>query len=214
MPSILLASCNSLWRSTTQGSSWVQIFTPATGMIVRSAVDPTIDLYYSGSDQGSLFAGPSGANWQDVFNHPMNWGILDIKVDSKNPQIVYVCFNGAFGIGGDVGNRVYQLIRSSPAPTTMTALDITSNTNTTISLPPELVVQSIAVDRNSPLTIYAGTNRGVYRGKSTDGGITWFWTPYNNGLPLANIHTLEVHPTTGILRAATHGRSAYEVNTT
>ena len=63
-------------------------------------------------------------------------------------------------------------------------------------------------------TVYAGTNKGVYRGRSVDGGATWSWTQYNAGLPAAvDVSDLEVHPTTGVMRAATLGRSAYEVNT-
>jgi hypothetical protein len=59
----------------------------------------------------------------------------------------------------------------------------------------------------------AGTDRGVFHGRSIDHGLTWFWRPYNNGMPLADVRDLEVHPTTGIMRAFTHGRSAYEVTT-
>ena len=61
--------------------------------------------------------------------------------------------------------------------------------------------------------MFVGTNQGVYRGRSLDGGVTWFWTPYNNGLPRPDVRDLEVHPTTGVLRAATFGRGVYEVNT-
>jgi hypothetical protein len=47
-----------------------------------------------------------------------------------------------------------------------------------------------------------------------DGGNTWFWVPYTNGLPAtADVRDLEVHPGTGVMRAATFGRSAFEVNT-
>jgi hypothetical protein len=62
-------------------------------------------------------------------------------------------------------------------------------------------------------TIYAGTNRGVYRGRSADAGATWNWTPYMNGFPLADVREMDVHPMTGVLRVATFGRGAYEVNT-
>jgi hypothetical protein len=53
----------------------------------------------------------------------------------------------------------------------------------------------------------------VYRGRSIDGGKTWFWVAYANGLPPADVRDLEVHPGTGVMRAATYGRSAYEVHT-
>jgi hypothetical protein len=65
----------------------------------------------------------------------------------------------------------------------------------------------------NPFTIYAGTNKGVYRGRSIDGGTTWNWSAYLNGLPLADVRDLEVHPVSGVMLAATFGRSAFEVNT-
>jgi hypothetical protein len=40
-----------------------------------------------------------------------------------------------------------------------------------------------------------------------------FWVPYVNGMPPADVRDLDVHPGTGVMRAATFGRSAYEVNT-
>jgi len=206
-PTTLLASCRSLWRTTTPGAPWSTFLsivappgTPPVN-IVRSAVDPTVNLYYAGTDQGDLYAGPTGANWQRVFTHPANMGVTDIEIDRDNPETVYASF------GGTGSGRLYRLRRSSPTPSTMTALDITSN------LPTGLSVRTVAIDRMTPLTVYVGTNRGVYRGVSMNEGATWSWTDYNDGLPLANVSDVEVHPTTGVMRAATYGRSAYEVHT-
>ena len=65
-----------------------------------------------------------------------------------------------------------------------------------------------------PFTIYAGTSQGVFRARSTDDGVTWTRTPYVNGMPaVTDIRDLEVHPVTGVLRAASFGRGAFEVNT-
>jgi len=90
----------------------------------------------------------------------------------------------------------------------MSGADITSN------LPSGASVQTLAVDRMAAFTLYAGTPLGVYRGRSTDSGATWSWTAYNNGLPATvDVQDLDVHPVTGVMRAATFGRSAYEVNT-
>jgi photosystem II stability/assembly factor-like uncharacterized protein len=206
---ILLASCGSLWRSTTQGSSWSQIFSPSTGAIVRSAVDPSVDLYYAGSNQGVLFAAPSGENWQNVFNHPTSRKITDIEVDPQDPNTLYVSFSGTDAVGN---NRIFRLTRSSPAPTTMTAHDITSFLNTTMKLPFDRIVQTLSIDRNRPLTVYAGTNKGLYRGHSEDGGTTWSWILYGSEMSLADIRDLEIHPTTSIMRVGTFGRGAYQIN--
>jgi hypothetical protein len=201
-PSILIAAClNSLWRTPKAGMPWLAILTVPSGEVVRSAVDPSIDLYYAGTSLGQVFAGPGGGGWQQVFAHPGARGITDLKVDLDDKPTLYAAFTGT-GAG-----RVYRLRRGSPVPQTMSALDITAD------LPAILQVRTLAVDRMAAWTIYVGTDAGVFKGRSSD-GVTWHWTSYNNGLPPAVIiNKLEVHPTSGALRAGTFGRSAYEVNT-
>jgi len=104
---------------------------------------------------------------------------------------------------------VHRLRRFSVTPTAanVAVQDITSN------LPGQLAVSALAVDRMNSFTIYAGTDRGVYRGRSMDHGDTWTWDAYMNGLPATKITRFQVHPVTGVVRASTYGRSAYEVNT-
>lgn len=200
-PTTLLAACTSLWRITSPSGTWTTIFTPAGDDIVRAAVDPSVDLYYAGSSSGKLYAGPSGASWQQVFTHPSGTGVSDLRVDPDDARVLFATF-GAIGAG-----RVYRMTRASLAPASVTAADITSN------LPTGLPVNSIAVDRMAPFTVYVGTDRGVYRGVSTNEGASWSWSNYSNGLPLASVNDLEVHPTSGVMRASTFGRSAYEAYT-
>src|SRR5262249_52794035 len=161
----------------------------------------SVNLYYAAGTDGKLYAGPAGANWQTVFTHPNGATFRDVRVDGLDPSTVFAAFSGS-GTG-----RVYRLRRSSPAPATMTAKDITSDlpSNFTIGQG-QASGGALAIDRLLPQTIYVGTNRGVYRGRSFDGGNTWSWDAYSNGMPPANVIDLEIHPTTGTLRAATYGR--------
>lgn len=200
-PATLLASCKSLWRITSPTGTWAPIFTPVNQSVVRSAVDASIDLYYAGTSSGRLFAGPGGASFQQVFAHPASSGVSDIRVDPDDESVVYVTF------GGSGAGRVYRLTRSGAAPSTMNARDITAD------LPLGLAARTLAVDRMARFTVFVGTNQGVYRGVSPDEGTTWHWSAYNQGLPLAIVSSLEVHPVTGLMMAATYGRSAFEVNT-
>jgi hypothetical protein len=145
--------------------------------------------------------GPSGAGWATIFTHPGAAGATDLELDTDDRAVLYAAF------GGGGARRVYRLVRTATSPPAYAARDITSD------LPSSLAVRCLAVDRNRPLTIYAGTDRGVYRGRSRDGGATWAWAPYANGLPPADVRELDVNPKTGVMRAATYGRSAYEVHT-
>jgi len=213
-PSTLLAPCHSLWQAASPvcarcsnrdeddpgaPQAWREILPKDSvrGKVVRSAIDPTLNLYYAGTTGGEIWAGPGGTDWRLLFT--VAGEISDIEVDPDDPATVYI----------SNGRSVFRLRRSSPLPTklTITAPDIS------LSLPSALSVKTLAVDRMNPFTIYAGTNKGVYRGRSFDGGTTWSWSAYLNGLPLADVRDLEVHPISGVMLAATFGRSAFEVNT-
>jgi hypothetical protein len=197
----LVASCDDLWRSTNSGSSWSKLFTPpaTAGSILRTAIDGQSGMYYAGSATGVLFEGQGGAGFHDVFTAPVAMGITDIEIDPDDRRTLYL------GLAGGGAGRVVRLVRSG---TGFAQADITSD------LPTGRTVQTVAIDRNHRFTIFAGTDRGVFRGRSLDNGATWFWLPYDNGLPAqVDVRDLEVHPGTGVMRAATFGRSAFEVNT-
>ena len=95
--------------------------------------------------------------------------VTDIEIDEQNPAIIYASFGGA------TSRRVFRLVKTPTSPPTFTAQDITSD------LPIGRAVRTIAVDRFLGLTVYAGTDKGVFRGRSIDGGTTWFWVPYTKG---------------------------------
>lgn len=214
VPTTLLASCDSLYRTLTNVSpgNWSVFFPPPAGRVVRSAIDAVGDLYYAGTDTGRVFAVPDdGSTAQDIFPpHPQS--VSDIEVDPARPEDVYVSFAPPFtvnrGCAATAGqSRIYRLIRTSlfPSPT-FAVTDITGNLQST-----ELCVSALAVDPSIPRTLYAGTNRGVYRGRSNASGGPWVWQAYNSGMPLADVRDLEVHPVTGNIDAATYGRSAFEL---
>ena len=213
-PETLLESCQSLWRSTTAmpPGNWDTTFTPPSGQkAVRSAVDPALDIYYTGTDLGRLYAAPGGAGWQPVFAHPDLLWMSDIEVDPNYTDRVFLAFAPQTIVDRNCvqkagTRRVYELTREAPLPSlSMKVVDITTN------LTAGLCVNALAVDPRVPRTIYAATNKGVYRAKRNAIGGSWVWASYNLGMPLADVRDLEVHAITGHLFAATFGRSAFEV---
>lgn len=215
VPTTLLASCVSLWRTTTNlaPGNWTSVFTPSgAGNVVRSAIDGGSDVYYAGTSSGRVFAGLSGSAWQQVLSHPDSQSVSDIEVDPANPAAIYVSFAPPFGVDRPCAatagqSRIYRLNRLSPAPNLVfSATDITGNLQES-----PLCVNALAIDPHISRTIYAATNQGVYRGRSNATGGPWVWTAYNNGLPLADVRDLAVHPVTHMIDAATYGRSAFEV---
>ncbi len=200
IPATLALSCLGVWRTTDSASNWWLFFVPTASQAVRTAIDGPGDVYFTGSNSGKIFRGVGGHNWYPIYEHPSRLMLTDLEINLADPTRLYASFSG----GG--ARRIIRLVRNSTGDE-FTARDITSD------LPLNRVVRTIAIDRNRPLTLYAGTDRGVFQGRSTDKGLTWFWRPYNNGMPPADVRDLEVHPTTGILRAFTLGRSAFEVTT-
>ena len=201
----LLASCLSLWRTTTTNppGDWQEILPqPTPGTVVRSAVDPTTDIYYAGTNDGRIFAGQGGANFQTVFTHPSAAAVTDIDVDPADGRVLFVSFTST-GV-----DRIMRLRRTTSGVGPLTATSIGNG------LPANITVQTLAVDRGLNFTAYAGTTRGVYRGRAVSATGAWAWSLYSVGMPpAADVRDLEVHPKTGVLRAATFGRSVFEVNT-
>ncbi len=208
IPTTLLAACGSLWRTTTAEppGDWKQIFDPDDGNVVYSAVDPATDVYYAGTSRGELFAGKSGAGWSRVFKFADVVGrsgdpsVTDIHIDADTPAIMYATFDTP------ASGRIFRF--------RVTASSV-SGSDITADLPVGLHPRTVAVDRMTPFSLFIGIiTGGVYHGTSGDGGTTWRWRPYNDGLPAAvDVRRLLSHPRTGVLRAGTFGRGAYEVDT-
>jgi hypothetical protein len=200
--STLLVNCGPLWT----GRPWSTLFTPPAGRTTTIAVDASTNLHWTGTTTGVISAGPSGGNWRPVFEHDDGAQSSVLELDPADPTVLFAAFKQLDARE----RRIYRLKRSNadPVEASVQAVDITSN------LPAGIFIKSLGVDRLRPQTIYAGTDFGVYQGRSTDGGTTWFWQPYKNGMPEAvDVRALEVHPVTGVMRAGTFGRGVYEVHT-
>lgn len=198
-PSIILAPCEALWRLDQGNGAWEKIFVPPTGTVVRVAVEPSQNIYLAGSD-GEVYAGRDGTDFQLVISSPVGpANVTDIELDPHHSTTLFVSFTGS-----DDG-RVLRATRSTAS--SYDAIDITGD------LPVDLSVTSLAHDRGNRSTLYAGTDRGVYRGRPSVGEAAWHWDRYGNGLPDPDVRSLHAYPTTGLLRAGTMGRGAYEVRT-
>jgi len=224
----VLDACISLWRTTEPDSdgNWSQIFPPPSGpsplaeneRVVRVAIDPTRDLYYVGTDRGRVFASQHGDTWSEaLFAHPDSLKLSDIEIDRAHPDTIYASFAPPIPLYRDcsvnAGNRrVYRLQRTSPDPSVLT-LNSTDITGTFPTGPggEKRCVNAIAIDPGIPRTVYAATDKGMYRGRGNATGGPWVWEPYDNGMPPADVRDLEVDPEAGQLYAATHGRGAFRV---
>ena len=74
----------------------------------------------------------------------------------------------------------------------------------------DVAVNALVVDPADSTVIYAGTDVGVWKGKKTAPS-TWSWQIFSTGLPECAINDLAIHAKGRLLRAATHGRGAWEI---
>jgi len=128
---------------------------------------------------------------------PLTGLISDIAVDwaDADRQSVYIAFGGSGerrrGWWDDGANARWQ-DRSGP-PGGDCLLNVEHN--------------APVGDPADPNHLYAGADVGVWH--SADRGMSW--RVLENGLPDAPVFDLQIHPTQRLLRAATHGRGAYEI---
>jgi len=221
----VLDPCGSLWRTAdlTAPGYWSEILKeedlPDNDRVVRAAIDasdPNIDLYYAGTVKGRLRAGFGGANWQQIFAHPDSLKLSDIQVDSAHPDTIYVSFAPYPNVNQGCDElpstlKIYQLkfSKSSNPPSVSLAM----KTNITENLPSGRCVNALALDPHIPRTLYAATDRGVYRGRSNAVGGLWVWESYNKGMPPIDVRDLKVDIVAGQIYASTFGRSAFRVTT-
>ncbi len=119
--------------------------------------------------------------------------------DPSNPNTAYVSYGGQFALSGiPTVNHIWKSTNINAATPTWTA---------TANGLPDVSVNTLAVDPNNSLVVFAGTDVGVYR--SIDGGANWL--PYNTGMPKIAIFDFAVQNSNRLLRAATHGRGIWEI---
>jgi hypothetical protein len=215
-----------LWITTDGGDNWVTLpsYTDplATGNLTTDMLGASPDsvraisfvssrqIYVATSSGiwsivravGSGLSGP----WQAIpvsANYPMPNGIV--------PNITALCVEdpatGSFylGLGGQGVDHVWYF---NAQTNTWTSAGNVGLTQAYLDVP----VHAIVVDPANTNTLYIATAIGVWKGvKSTASPPTWSWNIFSQGLPECTILDLAIHAKGRVLRAATHGRGAWEI---
>jgi photosystem II stability/assembly factor-like uncharacterized protein len=179
-------------QSNDAGSTWASI-SPQQGFIANIAVAPTdSNTVYAVTNVGvavtrNALAG-TGSTWNS-FSSPDSLGAEQIVVDPHDATVAYAARTRL------VGPRIFKITGAGATWT-----DISGNL-------PLIGVFDIVVDPAQANTLYAATGIGVF--STTDGGTTW--NTLVTGLPRAAVESLALDASTRILRAATHGRSMWDL---
>ncbi|MBI5058743.1 T9SS type A sorting domain-containing protein [candidate division KSB1 bacterium] len=193
--SVLLTATTRLWRTANAGGSWA-IFSPDTSSqyISSIAIAPSNPnyIYYSYEYNGQVWrTANNGGSWTNVSSGLPNRYVTRVKVHPSDHTNVWVTVSG-YGTG-----HVWKSTTGGGGWVNMsTGL-------------PDIPCNDVVFDLNNPATMYVATDLGVY--VSTNSGASW--SAYSTGLPNVVVDDIALHPTSGILRASTHGRGMWETPT-
>ncbi len=154
-----------------------------------SPVDP--EILYIGTSRGEVYRSTDGGEtWTGVTeNGLVNRFVTDIVCSEQDAYTAFIAFSG-FGAP--------HLFRTTDAG------DSWENISQAL---PDIPCNAIAVHPENDNVIFVGTDIGVFA--TYDGGVSW--VPYGTELPRVPVVDLRIHKESMSLRAATHGRSMWEV---
>jgi len=188
-----------VYISTNRGNDWTPLgidrdLTEGTtpfGADVLTAIGITpadSNAVYSGSAQGRVMVTKNGINWLERKRGLPRRFVTSLVIDRENANKAYVTFSG-FGSG-----HIFKTVNGGVDWT-----DISKKL-------PNIPVNALLIDPLDAITLYAGTDVGVFR--STDDGANW--SRFNDGLPPAIITGFSSR-LSGEIQVATYGRGAYEL---
>jgi hypothetical protein len=217
-PNALYFGTNKLYRSTDRGDTMTIVSqNPIVAGVAVSAIGiaPSNDnIRIVGMRNGKVFATTTGANplLDTGFVAPTNATasatnkhVARAVIDPLNTNTAYVTL--AYYTNPSTAGQIWRTTNLNAATPTWTSIG-----NTATGLP-NVPVNGFVADGGDPgfpgvTVLYAGTDIGVF--VSTDSGASW--NPFGNPLlPRVAVFDLVLQPSFRILRAATHGRGAWQI---
>ncbi|TND10121.1 MAG: glycosyl hydrolase [Bacteroidetes bacterium] len=192
----LWAGYTNVFRRNTSTGSWTQMGTiTGTGTIIDVKVAPSNGAVIYAARSNQLWKSTNtGGTWTNITGTlPVgSAAITRIAIDPSDANNAWVTFSGY-----SAGNKVFVTTNGG-----------TSWTSVSTGLP-NLPVNCIVYTPGSTTdAIYVGCDIGVYYKDNSSAT----WQPYFTGLPNVPVFDLEIYSPTSKVRAATYGRSVWEVD--
>lgn len=229
---VLYYGTTKIYQSIDAGNTWTPIsfdlvFGPSGNWLNTIAVEPgNSGVVYAGANNGTVYfatnvtAGGGGfASFIQVnqIGLPPRQ-VTAIAIDSSDPsgKTAYVASSGFAMVGNDpFGNPINDTLGHifKTADGGNTWKDVSCST-TNCSIPaasdlPNVPVNDLVLDPDVPGTLYAATDLGVFIGNCSAMPCTW--STVGSGLPRVAVISLRLHEASRTLRAATHGRGAWDI---
>ncbi len=200
-----------VWRSISHGDFWQAVspdLTGGSGTLSAIAVAPlNSNVVLTGSSSGRIFrTGDGGTSWTDCTTAdlpPRFVTQVAAHPAEPNPTTIFATFSGFSGFAPN--DNKGHVFRSAGCGSPW--IDISGDL-------PNIPVNDIVIDTDADPTgntIYIATDLGVLG--TTNGGINWapLVSDPANDLPRVAVLALKLHRNSRILRAFTHGRSAWDL---
>src|SRR5438874_10710932 len=148
-----------LWQSDDAGKNWKHL---GWKHVKCYSVDVTNNgkIIYEACGNGVLKSTDAGSTWKMMTDWRIS-EVLDIAIDQKKTNTIYIATPGAIWKSDDGGNNWYEADTDIPYP---------------------IFVSRIKIDPSDHSKIYAATENGLYISK--DGGVEWV----NSGTKSSALH--------------------------
>ena len=193
-PNILYAGYDKIYKTINGGKSWKALSDFHTGSdnLRAIAIAPSNDKILYIATRYEVYKSPDdGKTWINITSGLPAYYKTAIAVSETNPNKLWIVMSG-FGNG----EKVFRSDNGGQ-----------SWSNYSSGLP-NLPVNNITYQKSSNEGLYLATDIGVYyRNGSMEN-----WEKYGTGLPNVSVYDLEIHYSTGKIRAGTHGRGIWEAD--
>ncbi len=155
---------------------------------------------YVGTGDGLIWlttnAYDAAPTWVNVSKAPLpQRPISHIAVDSSNYKVAYLTYGGFNAATPLQPGHVFRTADGG-----VTWSDVSGNLG-------DVPVNTLSIDPQNSATLYAGTDVGPMVSTNTGGT----WAPLGTGFPIVATSEISINPFTGLLRAASYGRGAWEL---
>ncbi|HEY1380326.1 MAG TPA: PDZ domain-containing protein, partial [Gemmataceae bacterium] len=203
-PGIVYVGAEVVFRSLKHGDDLKAISPEITrtkrGSATALAESPrNPDVLWAGTDDGALWVTRDGGR---------EWKRVDEKVGLPGPRWVSTIEASRFAEG-----RAYVCFDAHRSDDDKPYVYVTEDYGQTwkplmANLPPFGSTRCLREDVQNQNLLFCGTEFAVFASINRGG----YWTKINSNLPTVAVHELAIHPTSGEMVAATHGRSLWIVD--
>jgi photosystem II stability/assembly factor-like uncharacterized protein len=235
---VLYFGTTKVYQSSDAGNTWTALSSDlaAPGQTYLNALaiapgNPKV-VYAAANLSGAVFVSTNVATGTGTFAGVTGQGSLPLRtatavaVDPGDPSgmTAYVAYSGFSFFDFNVTPHIYDpnghIFKTVDGGNTWVDVSCSvQSSTTTCNTPgptdlPNIPVNDVVVDPDLSGTVYAATDLGVFVGTCplTTPPKPCTWATLGTGLPRVAVLSLRLHEPSRTLRAATHGRGAWDIN--